>query len=121
MKLRYKIWDKNRNKMLHWGKDFGYITEHGIVLLNTGGMVMPPNAETLVYSGVHDVDNIEICEGDIVEVGYMGERFTGEIVFETGSFCVKIMRGSTLFDVGQIQELSNFEQIRFIGNKYEAK
>jgi hypothetical protein len=75
MDLRYKVWDKANKKMKHWGTDFGYITEHKIVVLNSGGMIMPPNVETLLYSALLDDNEIEICEGDLVKcgIGHMGD------------------------------------------------
>ncbi len=85
MKLRYKVWDKEKKKMLSWDSDFAYITHNGIVALMNGGMVMPPNAETLLYSGLPDENGKEICEGDIVkcEIGHFGE-FVCKVVWNNG-------------------------------------
>ena len=85
-KLRYKIWDKSKKKMLYWGSDFGYVTSHGVVALNNGGMVMPPYAETLLYSGLPDKNGKEICEGDIVKcfVGHFEEEFVCKVVWNNG-------------------------------------
>ncbi len=85
MKLRYKVWDKEKKKMLHWDSDFAYITHNGIVALMNGCMVMPSNAETLLYSELPDENGKEICEGDIVkcEIGHFGE-FVCKVVWHNG-------------------------------------
>ena len=109
--------------MFHWGQDFAYITERKIVVLMNGGMIMPPDVETLLYSGRPDENNVDICEGDTVEAEHLLIPFTGEIVFKDGSFCIDIMgnpTSSVRFDIGQTPELSNFETVTIIGNKYEG-
>jgi YopX protein len=85
MRLRYKVWDKSKGKMYHWGADFGYVTDHGIVLLNSGGMILPLNVETLLYSTLLDDNEKEMCEGDLVKcgIGHLGD-YLCKIVWNNG-------------------------------------
>jgi hypothetical protein len=139
MKINYKVWDKAKKKMYHFGKDIAYITHTGTVALMNGGFIMPSNAETLMYSGLQDDYKKEICEGDIVDAIYIlgsdwmllktlesGDFYRGVVVFEKGAFCLKIKSnpehpslGFRQFDIDTAPEVHQFVWKRVLGNVYE--
>ena len=118
MELKFKVWDKNKNKMLHWGDDFAYITDYKIVCLNNGGMVMPNNVETLLYSGLLDDTKNNMCEADIIEcqIGHFG-KYICELVWNNGGLFFQPIKPNFS------QRFVIWEYIidpHIIGNRYET-
>jgi len=99
--FKFKIWDEVCKTMIT-------DTNHVKIYLNGSVSIMGTWATSdvtlLQYTGMKDSENIEICEGDIVE--YEDEIF--EIIFENGGFRMK--KWNYLF----IQN-----ELKIVGNIYE--
>lgn len=71
-------------------------------------------------TGLHDKNGVEIFEGDVVEIIYDGESFTGVVVYDLGETDFKATNNHE--DYGNnFQYLTVGESIKVIGNIYQNK
>lgn len=70
--------------------------------------------ELMLYSGLRDMKNKEICEADVVEVNLDGEVLQREVFFDTGSFWINGKDGGKLILLGEIHE-----KVSIVGNTYD--
>lgn len=69
-------------------------------------------------TGLHDEQGVEIFEGDIVEIIYDGESFTGVVVYDLGETDFKATNNRE--DYGNnFQYLTVGESIKVIGNVHQ--
>ena len=102
--IKFRIWDKEENKMIN-GNDF---TFDEYAPLNDLFYDNSKKLDFMQYIGLKDFDGVEIYEGDILE----GENgYQGVVIFENGMFLVDTSYG--------IYFLNLERNIRVIGNKYE--
>lgn len=86
--MKYKVWCKDRKQ---WEEHTVCIRTDGQMFHLDKGRIMPlrPSSHVVVlYTGIHDdtEDEIEICDGDIVEFVYKDKTYIGEVKFEAGAF-----------------------------------
>ena len=76
------------------------------------------NVALMQSTGLHDEQGVEIFEGDIVEIIYDGESFTGVVVYDLEETDFKATNGNE--DYGNnFQYLTVGESIEVIGNVWE--
>ena len=76
------------------------------------------NVVLMQSTGLHDQIGIEIFEGDIVEIIYDSEPFTGVVVYDLGEADFKATNGNE--DYGNnFQYLTVGESIEVIGNVHQ--
>lgn len=76
------------------------------------------NVALMQSTGLHDEQGVEIFEGDIVEIIYDGESFTGVVVYDLEETGFKATNGNE--DYGNnFQYLTVGESIEVIGNVWE--
>lgn len=117
--LKFKVWDCiNKKWITNWKKQVG---------LNTPICFLPeemmedgegPTVQFfdsfngspyrfLQYTGLHDSNDVEIYEGDIVKVGseeYSNENFIAYVIFDEGSYHFKINDGDIRGSFGGEEE-----------------
>lgn len=76
------------------------------------------NVALMQSTGLHDEQGVKIFEGDIVEIIYDGESFTGVVVYDLEETDFKATNGNE--DYGNnFQYLTVGESIEVIGNVWE--
>lgn len=76
------------------------------------------NVALMQSTGLHDEQGVEIFEGDIVEIIYDGESFTGVVVYDLGETDFKATNNRE--DYGNnFQYLTVGESIKVIGNVHQ--
>lgn len=76
------------------------------------------NVALMQSTGLHDEQGVEIFEGDIVEIIYDGESFTGVVVYDLGETDFKATNNRE--DYGNnFQYLTVGESIEVIGDIYQ--
>lgn len=76
------------------------------------------NVVLMQSTGLHDKNGVEIFEGDVVEIIYDGEPFTGVVVYDLGETDFKATNGNE--DYGNnFQYLTVGESIKVIGNVHQ--
>ena len=75
------------------------------------------------YTGLNDINNVEIYEGDILLGKDWGqkERYKGPVVWQVTEFIVKYknLRNKTWTQLTNLAEPKNLEEWEIIGNIYE--
>ena len=76
------------------------------------------NVVLMQSTGLHDKNGVEIFEGDIVEIIYDGESFTGVVVYDLEETDFKATNGNENYG-NNFQYLTVGESIEAIGNIYQ--
>ena len=88
MRAKFKVWCKNK---LEWEKHPVLMGKHG-QLYHQGPMnlLIPLNPETHIpvfYTGLHDHNNVEIYDGDVVQlIASTGKKVIARVSFVDGCF-----------------------------------
>ena len=76
------------------------------------------NVVLMQSTGLHDKNGVEIFEGDIVEIIYDGESFTGVVVYDLEETDFKATNGNENYG-NNFQYLTVGESIKVIGNVHQ--
>lgn len=131
MELELRAWlkqDKIMVEVIQWIST-GRI---GVLIQDSGPFILEPkHYDLMIYSGHKDIDNKKIFTGDVVECSFDGCQFTGEVVFEQGTFCLRSLHSYgdnprellTLWDDGQFRwtslENTTASDLKVVGHIYE--
>ncbi len=93
--IKFRVWDKDNNKMLHYDNDIvPCLTLNGV--LQDCSKEVSSNVsykyELMQYTGLRDKNGVEIYEGDIIEFEYFHNNELSivkeEVVFSMGQFSI---------------------------------
>lgn len=112
--IKFRAWDIESKRMLKI-KSLHFTSKTGVFSIVTEPMtfISSEHLKLMQYTGLKDVNGVEIYEGDIVKIKdwKYGNEFLGEISFKNGSYVVesKIATHYRFIDY----------EIQVIGNIYE--
>ena len=114
--IKFRVWSEEGRKMFN-----PEYFEHG----TSSGVYVPQSdystdyLEIMEYTGMEDVNDIEICEGDIVKIkdawtnGFGKSDMIGEIVLHKGTICARDA------DSNHLTIYNHISSCEIIGNIYE--
>ena len=129
--IKFRIWDKDNNKMLNYNNDI-------VPCLTLNGVLQDCSKEVssnisykydlMQFTGLHDKNGKEIWEGDIIKVGsknWFDKGYTSNEEVSIGIDGVrfgKIKPFSKMYQ-GEVsgQEENHYDTFEVIGNVYENK
>ena len=115
MMPKFKAFLKDTNQVLDVEIIF---FELGIVKLTNNEFYEFEDVVLMQSTGLHDKNNFEIFEGDIVEIIYDSEPFTGVVVYDLEDTDFKATNGNENYG-NNFQYLTVGESIKVIGNVYQ--
>lgn len=126
--IKFRAWNGYRqemNKVLNIGYFEGLYmnisvdTEEGQIDYNDSLDNMEcNNIELMQYTGLHDKNGKEICEGDIVKAFINGIWYIGQVIYEHSGFTIDVTNNKQL-EFGRRGIIERFTEV--IGNIYENK
>lgn len=119
MRPRYRVWDKEEKKMIY---DAENTYDSYPVDISSFGMILDlPNLyDVMQYTGIKDIHNIKIYEGDIVKVipAYGHGTRIGKVIYYENKACFLIETTETDYFTFMSQDLKSVE---ILGNIYQNK
>ena len=117
---KIRAWDKVGNEMINYiisiNFVFGYITFDTENVINKKRYF--DDITIMQSTGLYDRHGVEIFRGDVVEIIYDGESFTGVVVYDLEETDFKATNGNE--DYGNnFQYLTVGESIKVIGDIYQ--
>ncbi|MDU4319773.1 MAG: YopX family protein [Clostridium sp.] len=131
--IRFKIWDKTRNKMLTSNCGAFLLTQEGNAVFHQNGnnpleaLIEQIDYEVLMYTGLKDKNGTEIYEGDIVTYSVKGFKKINKTVMtfneEHGAYLFGIYEGVKM-PCGKKTRMNKYTRksvnnVEVIGNIYE--
>lgn len=112
-KIKFKFWDTTEKRFI----DDPHIDKNGNVSVVAGicGIDYCNDVIPLQYTGLTDIDNKEIYEGDIVQA-HPGEKFN--VGFEDGSFVIYFRENGDYNTLAR--SLINAWKLTVVGNKFQV-
>ncbi len=124
---KFRAWYANSSQMWQWGEFRFKVNQGCYQFISPSGLPVRNHAVKLMqFTGLHDVDGIEIYEGDIVRVavetimrdfGYHDR----EVEFEGGCYVVNLndigAPGSWAPPLGEFAQ----QRMKVVGNIYQGK
>lgn len=129
--IKFKIWDKTRNKMLTSNCGAFLLTQEGNAVFHQNGnnpleaLIEQIDYEVLMYTGLKDKNGTEIYEGDIIRTH---ENRIQKVIWHNNGFKLEYKfkrsyRGESYWETRKDIELSETNNkrwgIKVIGNIYE--
>ena len=111
--IKIRVWDKEENRMIS-GDRFAF-EEYAPLndLFNNNSK----RFDFMLYTGYKDINDIEICEGDIVETTRGLNHIIGAVIYRKASWYIQ---SKEEYNVRLISIFSTAEN-KIIGNVYENK
>ena len=113
--LKFRIWDEEKKEMVGFIKIEDCQTLFRICNLNDQNSC---KCKIVQFTGLYDIENKEIYEGDILEQRSKNGNCRLKVVnfesFECGCFC-----GGNWFGMGFVIDEMQADKIKIIGNIYE--
>ena len=126
--MRFRVWD-DENKVM-WNIERWHIEDEYFDLIEPNKSVVDLNASRvqrkqsdvilMQSTGLFDINEKELFEGDIVETIYNGKLFTGVIVYDQEETDFKATNGHNEYG-NNFRYLGGNDSIIVIGNIYENK
>ena len=131
--IRFKIWDKTRNKMLTSNCGAFLLTQEGNAVFHQNGnnpleaLIEQIDYEVLMYTGLKDKNGTEIYEGEIVTYSVKGFKKINKTVMtfneEHGAYLFGIYEGVKM-PCGKKTRMNKYTRksvnnVEVIGNIYE--
>lgn len=131
--IRFKIWDKTRNKMLTSNCGAFLLTQEGNAVFHQNGnnpleaLIEQIDYEVLMYTGLKDKNGTEIYEGDIVTYSVKGFKKINKTIMtfneEHGAYLFGIYEGVKM-PCGKKTRMNKYTRksvnnVEVIGNIYE--
>ena len=117
---KIRAWDKAGNEMINYiisiNFVFGYITFDTENVINKKRYF--DDITIMQSTGLYDRHGVEIFRGDIVEIIYDIEPFTGVVVYDLEETDFKAANGNDNYG-NNFQYLTVGESIKVIGNVYQ--
>lgn len=106
-KIKFRCWDKQNNAMFYtlYVRGFNILEQH-------------ESMQIMQYTGLIDINGVEICEGDICIRPYLNnEKSIGVIEYKNGAFVFVSKEDPTIQVAGW--SLLQPEKTEVVGNIYE--
>lgn len=117
---KFRAWDKVKNTMINHIVSINFVFEY--ITFDTENVINKKkyfdDIILMQSTGLYDEQDIEIFEGDIVEIIYDSKPFTGVVVYDLGETDFKATNGNDEYG-NNFQYLTVGESIEVIGNVHQ--
>ena len=126
-RYKFRAWDKRTEEMLN--VENLHIEDEYVDLFKTNIYEKPfdnlwatiSDVILMQYTGLDDKNGVEIFEGDVVSMVVFEDKaeYLGDVVFESGCFCLNISLDGTEYKVTALEWKETKTIITVIGNIYQ--
>lgn len=116
-KIKFRVWDiKNKKMEIAWSIDFAGKNYKSIEAneVHTGEYILGVDTQAILmqYTGLKDVNGVEICEGDIIK-----KHFEYEDEIET----INDIRNLPSYDLSKSEVIGNVYESKHLINNIDIK